>query len=342
MNVQEALEQLLLGKDLEHQQMRDVMEQIMTGGATPSQIGGFLIALRMKGESVDEVAAAADVMRSLADRVAPASDNTVDIVGTGGDTTSTFNVSTASALVAATAGVRIAKHGNRSVSSKSGAADVLEQAGVNLDLDSNQVARCVDEVGVGFMFAPKHHSAMRHAIGPRREMGVRTIFNLLGPLTNPAGAPNQVLGVFDSQWVRPMADVLAKLDSKHVMVVHGEDGMDEISCCGPSVVAELRNGVVTEYSVQPADFGLDVHDLSQIQVDGAEQSLAMIRQVLGNQPGAALDIVRLNAGAAIYVGGRAPDLAGGIEKARQVIAAGEVESTLQKLVTLSQSFSTED
>ncbi len=338
MKIQQALDLLLDGQNLQHDQMTAVMRQIMTGEATPAQIGGFLIALRMKGESVDEVAAAASVMRSLADQVQPAATNTVDIVGTGGDTTSTFNVSTASALVAATAGVKIAKHGNRSVSSKSGAADLLEQAGVNLDLDSQQVAQCVDQVGVGFMFAQRHHSAMKHAIGPRREMGVRTLFNLLGPLTNPAGAPNQVLGVFASQWVRPMAEVLGRLGSRHVMVVHGTDGMDEISCCAPTQVAELFDGKVTEYEINPAEYQISGHQLADIQVEGAEQSLEVVRSVFANKPGAALDIVRLNAGAAIYVAGIADSLAGGIDVAGKTIASGDVANTLDRLVTLSQSF----
>lgn len=338
MNIQQALAQVLDQQDLEQAQMEQVMTQIMTGEATPSQIGGFLIALRMKGESVDEVTAAATVMRKLATRVEPTSTNTVDIVGTGGDTTSTFNVSTASALVAATAGVKVAKHGNRSVSSKSGAADFLEAAGVNLNLEPAQVAQCVDEVGVGFMFAQNFHSAMKHAIGPRREMGVRTIFNLLGPLTNPAGVPNQVLGVFDADWVLPLAQVLQKLGSQHVLVVHSDDGMDEISCCATTQAAELKNGKVTELTIDPASFAMTGHQLADIQVDGAKESFALIESVMNNQPGAALDIVRLNAGAAIYVGGLADSLEQGVAQAGEVIATGKVRSTLDALVKLSNSF----
>jgi len=222
-------------------EMGDVMQQVMTGEATPAQIGALLAALRMKGESVDEVAGAAKVMRALALSV-DVDDDAIDIVGTGGDSTSTFNISTCCALVAAAAGVKVAKHGNRSVSSKSGAADFLEAAGVNIELDAGQIARCVKEVGVGFMFAPSHHSAMKHAIGPRKEMGVRTIFNLLGPMTNPAGTRRQLLGVYDEAWVKPVADVLNKLGSEHVLVVHGDGGMDEISLSGPTHVAELKNG----------------------------------------------------------------------------------------------------
>ena len=338
MNIQQALALVLDQQDLEQVQMEQVMTQIMTGEATPSQIGGFLIALRMKGESVDEVTAAATVMRKLATRVEPASMNTVDIVGTGGDTTSTFNVSTASALVAATAGVKVAKHGNRSVSSKSGAADFLEAAGVNLNLQPAQVAQCVDKVGVGFMFAQNFHSAMKHAIGPRREMGVRTIFNLLGPLTNPAGVPNQVLGVFDADWVLPLAQVLQKLGSQHVLVVHSNDGMDEISCCATTQVAELKNGQITELTIDPASFGITGHQLAEIQVDGAKESFALIESVMDNKPGAALDIVRLNAGAAIYVGGLADTLKQGVVQAGDVIASGKVRNTLDQLVALSNSF----
>lgn len=338
MNIQQALAQVLERQDLQQAQMEAVMTQIMTGEATPSQIGGFLIALRMKGETVDEVAAAASVMRRLASAVQPVAGNTVDIVGTGGDTTSTFNVSTASALVAASAGVKVAKHGNRSVSSKSGAADFLEAAGVNLNLEPQQVAQCVDQVGVGFMFAPNFHSAMKHAVGPRREMGVRTIFNLLGPLTNPAGVPNQVLGVFDAVWVLPLAQVLKKLGSQHVIVVHSNDGMDEISCCAPTTAAELKNGEITEFTIDPASFGISGHQLSDIQVAGAEESFAVIQSVMDNQAGAALDIVRLNAGAAIYVGGLADSFEAGVAKATDVIAAGKVRATMESLVQLSNSF----
>lgn len=341
MNIQEALQAVLLCQNLNKQQMADVMNQIMTGGATPSQIGGFLVGLRMKGETVDEVAAAAEVMRGLADGVTLSHPGAVDIVGTGGDTTSTFNISTAASIVAAASGVKIAKHGNRSVSSKSGAADLLEHAGVNIDLSPEQVSACVDEVGVGFMMAPRHHNAMKHAIGPRREMGVRTIFNLLGPLTNPASAPNQVLGVFDAQWVRPLAEVLAQLGSHHVMVVHGDDGMDEISCSGETQVAELHNGEVSEYTIAPDEFGLAVSPLASIVVDGPEQSLFMVKSVFANEPGAARDIVLMNAGAAIYVGGKAADLADGIRRASETLESGAAKSTFDRLISFSQTFATD-
>jgi len=335
MSIQEALAQLLSKRSLSMDEMGEVMQQVMTGEATPAQIGALLAALRMKGESVEEVAGAAKVMRALAASV-QVDDSAIDIVGTGGDSTSTFNISTCCALVAAAAGVKVAKHGNRSVSSKSGAADFLEAAGVNIDLDTDQVARCVKEVGLGFMFAPRHHSAMKHAIGPRKEMGVRTIFNLLGPLTNPAGTRRQLLGVYDQAWVKPIADVLNKLGSEHVLVVHGDGGMDEISLSGPTHVAELRNGQVTEYEVTPGLFGLQAQPIDAIVVDGPEHSLAMIRSVLANDTGAARDIVVMNAGAALYVGGVAESIEEGVEAAAKVLASGEAANKLTELVALTQ------
>jgi len=317
--------------------MSQVMQQVMTGEATPAQIGALLAALRMKGESVDEVAGAAIVMRELAAHV-EVDDRAIDIVGTGGDSTSTFNISTCCALVAAAGGVKVAKHGNRSVSSKSGAADFLETAGVNIELDPEQVAQCVDQVGVGFMFAQRHHSAMRHAIGPRKEMGVRTIFNLLGPITNPAGTPRQLLGVYDEAWVKPIADVLNKLGSEHVLVVHGDGGMDEISLSGATHVAELKNGQVTEYEINPGLFGITAQPIDAIVVDGPEQSLAMIQSVLANEEGAAKDIVLMNAGAALYVGGAAGSIEEGVDAARKVLASGAATKTLAHLVDVTQGF----
>ncbi len=332
MDIQQALQKAIAREDLTRDEMKQVMTQIMTGEATPAQIGGFLIALRMKGESVDEISAAAEVMRELATPVETHSDHLVDTCGTGGDASGSFNVSTAAALVAAGAGAHVAKHGNRSVSSSSGSADVLEAAGVNLDVDPATVGRCIDEVGVGFLFAQKHHSAMRHAIGPRREMGVRTLFNVLGPLTNPAGAPNQVMGVFAAELVEPIAEVLKSLGSDHVLVVHADDGMDEISVCAPTAVAELKDGEIRSYRIQPEDFGFERADPEAIRVGSAEESLAMIRGVLDNQAGPARDIVCLNAGAAIYAAGLADDLAGGIEKAKQSIASGQARTVLEQLV----------
>ena len=336
MDMPSAIRAVIEHRNLPGDEMREVMRLIMTGQATPAQIGGFLVGLRLKGETVEEIAAAAGVMRELATPVDVSGPHLVDTCGTGGDGASTFNISTASAFVVAAAGGKVAKHGNRSVSSKSGSADVLEAAGVSLELTPEQVARCVKEVGVGFMFAPKHHSAMKHAIGPRREMGVRTIFNLLGPLTNPARAPNQVLGVFSDQWVEPLAEVLQRLGSEHVLVVHAEDGMDEISIGAPTHVAELKQGRVRVFTIQPEQFGFKRSEASQLAVTSAAESLKMIESVLNNEPGPARDIVALNAGAAIYVAGLAPDLGTGIERAQAVIASGAAKKKLQDLVALSR------
>ncbi len=339
MQMQQAINQVLAHEDLTSDQMTAVMRTIMTGGATAAQIGGFLIGLRMKGESVSEIAAAASVMRELASGVSIGDlSNPVDIVGTGGDASGTFNVSTASMFVAAAAGCHVAKHGNRSVSSKSGSADVLEAAGIRLDLSPGQVEQCVREVGVGFMFAPGHHSAMKHAIGPRKEMGVRTIFNVLGPLTNPAGVPNQLLGVFSEDLIEPLAEVLQRLGSHHVMVVHSRDGLDEISCGAATDVAELKGGQIRCFSIQPEDFGIKRSSIDAIKVDDAMASLAVIRGVLEDQSGPARDIVLLNAGAAVYTAGLADSLQAGMEKADQAISNGEARNRLDRLVILTQSF----
>jgi anthranilate phosphoribosyltransferase len=301
MDLPAAIAAVVERKDLNAADMEAVMRLIMTGQATPAQIGGFLVGLRMKGETVDEITAAATVMRELATHVDVAGPHLVDTCGTGGDGASTFNISTASALVTAAAGGRVAKHGNRSVSSSSGSADVLETAGVRLDLAPEQVASCIDKVGVGFLFAPQHHSAMKHAIGPRKEMRVRTVFNLLGPLTNPAGAPNQVLGVFSPDWVEPLAQVLKRLGSDHVLVVHADDGLDEISIAAPTRVAELRDGEVSVYTVAPRD------------------------------------IVMLNAGAAIYAAGLTASLADGVARAGEVLENGSARQTLEALIEVSNS-----
>ena len=338
MDMQAAIRAVTEKRNLDADEMTAVMRTIMTGEATPAQIGGFLIGLRMKGETVDEIAAAARVMRELATGVQVTGSNVVDIVGTGGDATNTFNVSTACTFVVAAAGGTVAKHGNRSVSSKSGSADLLEAAGVNLDLTPEQVAQCINEIGVGFMFAPKHHSAMKYAIGPRKEMGVRTIFNVLGPLTNPAGAPNQLLGVFSSELVEPLAEVLNKLGSNHVLVVNAEDGMDEISVGAPTHVAELKEGQVSTYTITPEQFGVERADIRQLVVNSAAESLAIIKGVLENQPGPARDIVMLNAGAAIYAAGLADTLDAGIRKADMEITTGKAKEKLDALVMLSSSF----
>ena len=338
MEMPDAINMVINKTDLDQEQMAGVMRTIMTGGATPAQIGGFLVGLRMKGETVNEITAAAHVMRELAEKVASWPEYLVDTCGTGGDASGTFNISTASAFVAAGAGARVAKHGNRSISSKSGSADVLEAAGVQLDITTGHVSRCLEEVGIGFMFAPAHHGAMKHAIGPRREMGVRTIFNVLGPLTNPAGAPNQVLGVFSKELVKPMAKVLKKLDSNHVMVVHAKDGLDEISINRKTWVAELKNGHIREYKIRPGDFGMKRASLDAIRADSVEDSLRIINEVLDNRPGPARDIVCLNAGAAIYTAGVAVSLEQGIALAADSIASGKAREKLRQLVELTRSF----
>jgi anthranilate phosphoribosyltransferase len=337
MDMQSAIRAVTGHVNLDGDDMRSVMRLIMTGQATPAQVGGFLVGLRMKGETVDEIAAAASVMRELATHVEVAGPYLVDTCGTGGDGASTFNISTASALVTAAAGGRVAKHGNRSVSSKSGSADVLEAAGVRLDLTPSQVAACIDRVGVGFLFAPRHHGAMKHAIGPRQEMGIRTVFNLLGPLTNPAGAPNQVLGVFSSQWLEPLAQVLKQLGSEHVLVVHAEDGLDEISIGAPTRVAELKNGGISVYTIAPEDFGVQHASLSTLAVEDAAQSLAMIRRVLKNETGPARDIVMLNAGAAIYASGLVASLMDGVARADEVLGNGKAGETLDELIRVSNA-----
>ena len=337
MEIKTALQTVIDGVDLSEKDMTAVMEQIMGGQATDAQIGGFLIGLRMKGETVEEITAAAKVMRSLATPVEIADGpSLVDTCGTGGDGSSTFNISTTVAFVVAAAGGRVAKHGNRSVSSVCGSADVLEKAGVNLALTPQQVARCVETIGVGFMFAPAHHSAMKHAIGPRKEMGVRTIFNLLGPLTNPAGAKRQVMGVLARQWVRPIAEVLQRLGCEHALVVHSADGMDEISIGAESFVAEATPTEIKEFVIQPEDFAMARSAVSSLAVKDAAGSLSKVKAVLGNQPGAAADVVALNAGAAIYVAGLADSIKQGVTLAQDAIGSGLALAKLDELVQLSE------
>jgi len=323
MNIQAAIKSAIALQDLSQQDMTAVMTQIMSGECTPAQIGGFLVGMRMKGETVDEITAAAMVMRGLSTRVNVNLDHLVDTCGTGGDASGSFNISTASAIVTAAAGAHVAKHGNRSVSGATGSADVLEAAGVNLNITPEQVADCISQVGVGFMFAQKHHSAMRHAIGPRKEMATRTIFNVLGPLTNPASAPNQVIGVFDKALVEPIAHVLAQLGSRHVMVAHSDDGMDEVSVSAVTHIAELKDGKVKTYSVSPSDFGLEMTDIAALKVDTVAQSLAVIQSVLADTSGPARDIVCVNAGAAIYVSGKVDSWNAGVQMAQSVIASGK-------------------
>lgn len=338
MEMQAAISSVIDHRDLTSIEMQTVMQKIMTGEATPAQIGGFLVGLRMKGETIEEIAAATAVMRDLASKVDVRGPHLVDTCGTGGDGAKTFNISTASAFIVAAAGGTVAKHGNRSISSKSGSADVLEAAGVNLELSADQVAQCIDKLGVGFMFAPKHHNAMKYAIGPRREMGVRTIFNVLGPLTNPADVPNQVIGVYSNKWVEPIAKVLARLGSRHVMVVHSEDGMDEISIGAPTFVAELKEGKVSTYMVTPEQFGISRGNVSDLSVEDAAQSLVVIRQVFDNTPGPAADIVAVNAGAALYVSGLVQSLEAGVKLAQETIASGTAREKFDAFIKMTKSF----
>ena len=339
MNMQDAIGLVTEGQNLTTDQMAAVMNIIMTGEATDAQIGGFLIGLRMKGETIEEITGAAQTMRALATPVTIDNPNIVDIVGTGGDGAKLFNVSTASSFVVAAAGGHVAKHGNRSVSSSSGAADLLEAAGVKLDVTPEQVARCVNEVGVGFMFALNHHSAMKHAIGPRKEMAVRTIFNILGPLTNPAGAPNMLLGVFSPALVRPIAEVLQRLGANHVLVVHSADGLDEISIAAETQVAELKDGAITEYRITPEQFGLQrAADLSSVQVNDAGESLALVKQALGKGESVAGDMVALNAGAAIYAAGIADSLEEGVVRAQDAIASGIAKEKIGELASFTSVF----
>ena len=346
MNIKEALNRVVSQLDLSTAEMQDVMREIMTGQCTDAQIGAFLMGLRMKSETIDEIVGAAQLMRELAAPVRIDAAHLVDTCGTGGDGMNIFNVSTAAAFVVAAAGGRVAKHGNRAVSGKSGSADLLEAAGVNLSLTPEQVARCVESVGVGFMFAPAHHGAMKYAIGPRRELGLRTIFNMLGPMTNPAGVKHQVLGVFSKALCRPLAEVLQRLGSEHVLVVHAQDGLDEISLAAPTFVAELKDGVVSEYVIQPEDFGIKSQSLIGLTVDGAEQSLALIRDALtkrkGEQGQKAADMIVLNAGAALYAADLASSLKEGVQLAHDALHTGLAWEKLQELVSFTAVFKQEN
>jgi len=333
MNMQQAIAAVIDKRDLSTDEMASVMRLIMTGEATQAQIGGFLIGLRIKGETVDEITGAAQVMRDLVKRVDISGPHLVDTCGTGGDGASIFNVSTAGAFVVAAAQGQVAKHGNRSISSKSGSADVLEAAGINLDLTPEQVAGCIVEIGLGFMFAPAHHSAMKHAIGPRKEMGVRTIFNVLGPLTNPALVKNQVLGVFSRDLVRPMAEVLRRLGSEHVLVVHSADGLDEISVADESYVAELKGGEIREYTVSPEEFGIERASLETLTAADAEASLAIIKQAFKTGVGPAADIIALNAGAALYASNIADTLKEGVLMAQDAIDSGLAREKMTELAS---------
>lgn len=331
MQMRDAINAVMRREDLSFDAMHALMRQIMTGEASDAQTGALLMGLAMKGESAVEISAAAQVMRELMKRVTLHTDNVVDIVGTGGDGANLFNVSTASSFVAAAAGAHVAKHGNRSVSSSSGSADLFDIAGIYLDLKPEQVARCIEQVGVGFMFAPNHHPAMRYAIGPRREMGVRTLFNILGPLTNPASAPNQVVGVYAPELVPLMANVLKKLGSRHVLVVHSDDGLDEISLAAPTQVAELKEGEITQYTITPEELGMERQSLATLKAANAEDSLRLVKAALSGD-GAAADMVALNAGAALYCAGVADSLKEGVMVAEDAQAS---KLPLEKLKELS-------
>lgn len=347
MNIEKALAKVVENIDLNTDEMQQVMRQIMTGGATDAQIGGFLVALRMKSESLDEITGAALVMRELATEVVIEDKNQlVDIVGTGGDGANLFNVSTASSFVVAAAGARVAKHGNRSVSSRSGSADLLEAAGVDLDLTPEQVAHCVDAVGLGFMFAPGHHSAMKHAVGPRKELGMRTLFNILGPMTNPAGVKRLVVGVFADKLCRPMAEVMGRLGAEHVMVVSSKDGLDEISLASQTHVVEFKHGELNDYTLTPEDLGLDSASLVGLDVTDPEASLALIHDAFTKRSTdaarKAADMLALNAGAAIYVSGITRSHAEGVRMAEDLIHNGEAAERMRELAQFTTALKAAD
>ena len=335
----EALTRIIEHREIFHDEMLALMRRIMRGEMSPVMIAAFVTGLRVKKETIGEIAAAAQVMREFATPVTVADRrHLVDIVGTGGDGSHTFNISTAATFVAAAAGARVAKHGGRSVSSTSGSADVMEALGAHLQLSPEQVATCLAETGVGFMFAPNHHASMRFAAPVRKELGVRTIFNILGPLTNPAGAANQLLGVFHPDLVGILVRVLQRLGSEHVLVVHGANGMDEISLSGETQVGELNNGEVREYVVHPSDFGLPVYDVRTLRVANSSESVACIQRALANEDGPQRDIVLLNAGAALYAAGVAASIADGVRHARDAVASGAARAKLDQFVALTQRF----
>ena len=338
MNISEAIKAVISRQNLNESEMHDVMNSIMTGQTTDAQIGAFLVGLSMKGETIEEITASAKVMRALATSVELSSNEyLVDTCGTGGDGLGLFNISTASAFVVAAAGGKVAKHGNRSISSKSGSADVLEAAGINLNISPELISQCIEEIGLGFMFAPAHHSAMKHAIGPRKELAVRTIFNVLGPLTNPAKAPNQIMGVYNKSLVEPIANVLKGLNSRHVMVVHSEDGLDEFSIANTTYVAELKDNNISTYTVHPGDFGLEEGNLNSIKAENAEQSLALINEAFSGKKGVARDIIALNAGAAIYVSGLVSSFDEGVTQANQILSDGSAQDKLDAYILASNS-----
>lgn len=335
--IQEAIKDLIAGTDLGRARTRAVMDQIMSGQATDAQIGAFLVALRIKGETVDEIAGCAEVMREKATPIATTRPDLIDTCGTGGDDSGTFNISTAVAFVACGAGLAVAKHGNRSISSHCGSADVLAALGVNVEASPEKVGECIDEVGIGFLFAVALHGAMKHAIGPRRELATRTVFNVLGPLTNPAGAKRQLLGVYDSALTEALAGVLGQLGSERALVVHGSDGLDEITLTGPTQVSELRDGRVSTRQIDPRDFGLQLAPAEALQGGDAAYNARILREVLDGREGPRRDVVLLNAAAAIAVGGRAEDTTAGLELARASIDSGRARQALDRLVEVSNA-----
>jgi len=338
MNITSAISKITSGLSLKESEMSDVMLDLLEGKATDAQIGAFLIALDMKGETVEEVLGAAKIMRKLSAKVEVNKDKLVDTCGTGGSGIGIFNVSTTAAFVACACGARVAKHGNRSATRKSGSADLLEAAGVSLELNPSQVSDCIENVGLGFMFAPGHHSAMKHVIGPRKEIAHKSIFNILGPLTNPASTPNQVMGVYDKKWMKPVAEVHQSLGSKNVMVVHSEDNLDEISIASKTKVVELREGKISEYVISPEEFGLEFQSLDGLKVNSPEESLSMAKKALKGEHSAASSMVALNAGAALYVSGVDNSLAEGVERALEGIKQKKGLDKLQELSEYSQSF----
>src|SRR5262245_38072683 len=337
MNIREAIEKLVNRVNLSEAETIDVMNQIMTGEATPLQIASFLTALRMKGETVEEITGAARVMREKAHRVNVRGKTVLDTCGTGGDQKGTFNISTTSAFVVAGAGVDVAKHGNRSVSSQSGSADVLGALGVKVDAPKERVEQCIAKIGIGFLFAPLLHEAMKYAVGPRRDIGIRTIFNMLGPLTNPAMASHQLIGIYSGELVGMIANVLKNLGSARAMVVHGLEGLDEISLCGPTKVAELRDGRVKEYILEPEQFGLTRCQLTELHCGTAEQSALIVNGILAGDKGPARDVVMFNSGAALYISGRAATVQDGIELAANSIDSGKARRKLEQLIELTNA-----
>lgn len=335
-SVQDALALVSEGISLSREQARAAMEGIMTGAATPAQIGGFLLALRMKGETVEEITGFAETMRSFAGTVGTAREHLLDTCGTGGSGIHKFNISTASALIAASASVRVAKHGNRSASGRAGSADVLEALGVNIGINGTQAAECLERIGICFLFAQTYHPSMKYAAAPRRELGVRTVFNLLGPLTNPAGADRQLLGLYDANRTEQIASVLGNLGAKRAMVVAGLDGLDEISVSGPTRVSELKNGVVHTYEITPEELGLERHPLESILGGDAADNARIVRGVLSGERGARRDIVLANAGACIYTAGAAQDLAEGVRKAADIVDSGQALSKLEQLIQTTE------